>query len=548
MSKSESRWALLWAVVVVGLTCLPYLVAWLLTPDGTQYTALLVNHFDGESYYAKMQQGARGDWLFHLAFTPEPHDGAFIFTLYLALGHLSAALGLPLPLTYHLARVAAGIFMLLVAYHFIARFFDLVRTRRAAFLLLAFSAGLGWLLAPLGIITADLWVAEGFTFLSILVNPHFPLAIGLMLLIFVQVLGLGSAPSPPTGTGAGFFASLRMTGVRPAVGCGVCSLALAVVQPFAVPIVLAILAVYLAALAVQNRRLPWQEILLAGIVAVAAAPVMIYDLYVYRTNPALAAWSAQNLTASLPPWNYALGYGLILSLAVAGIPTALRPRPDGQDRRRRPADLLIMAWIGSAVVLLYLPFALQRRFITGLHVPLVLLAAMGLEQVVWPRVRAQRRALVTGLIVGLSAVTIVFVPLIAVAGVAQGQPPLVMSSGEAAAWSWLKANSSWTDTVLAPADSGEFVPAWAGNRVVYGHPFETIEAEAKEAEVARFYSPEATVTERRAVLDRHGVRYVFLGPGDLAARDRLDAEAAALGLVPAWTGGDAILYRVEAKP
>ena len=534
MSRRESRWALLWAVVVVGLTCLPYLVAWQLAPDGTQYTGLLVNHFDGESYYAKMQQGARGDWLFHLAFTPEPHDEALIFTFYLALGHLSALLGLPLPLTYHLARVAAGILMLVVAYRFIARCFEQARTRRAAFLLLAFSAGLGWLLAPLGIITADLWVAEGFTFLSILANPHFPLAIGLMLLILLQALDASS--SPPTAA------------VWPPIRSALFSLALAVVQPFAVPIVLAVLGVYLVALAWQKRRLPWREIILTGAVALAAAPVMVYDIYVYRTNPALAAWSAQNLTASLPLWNYALGYGVVLILAIAGIPTALRSQPGGQDKRRRPADLLLLCWVGSAAVLLYLPFALQRRFITGLHVPLVMLAAMGLEQAVWPRVRARRRALVTGLIVGLSALTMVFVPLVAVSGVAQGNPPLVMTSGEAAAWSWLKANTSWTDTVLAPAGSGGFIPAWAGNRVVYGHPFETIDAETKEAEVARFYGPEGTTAERRALLDRYDVQYVFVDDRDAGARGRLDVDAAALGLVPAWTGGDAILYRVEARP
>ena len=525
MSRSESRWALLWTIVVVGLTCLPYLAAWRLTPDGTQYTGLLVNHFDGESYYAKMQQGARGDWLFHLAFTSEPHEGALIFTFYLALGHLASALGLPLPLTYHLARIAAGVLMLLVAYRFIARCFDQARTRRAAFLLLAFSAGLGWLLAPLGITTADLWVAEGFTFLSVLVNPHFPLAISFMLLILLEVLGASDSPLPAA--------------VWPAIRSAIFGLVLAVVQPFAVPVVLAVLAVYLIILAARGRRLPWLPLLVAGAAALAAAPVMIYDLYVYRANPALAAWSAQNLTTSLPPWNYALGYGLILILAIAGIPTAVR--------RRRPTDLLLLSWIGSAAVLLYLPFALQRRFIIGLHVPLALLAAMGLEQAVWPRVRARRRALVTGLIIGPSALTMVFVPLVAVAGLAQGQSPLVMSFGEAAAWSWLKANTSWTDTVLAPVDSGEFVPAWAGNRVVYGHPFETIDAKIKEAEVVHFYGPEATQAERRALLDRYDVRYVFEA-GDPAARNRLDADAAALGLIPVWAGGGAILYRVEVQP
>ncbi len=122
MSRNESRWALLWAVVVVGLTCLPYVAAWWLAPDGTQYTGLLVNPLDGETYFAKMQQGARGDWLFHLPFTPEPHQGAFVNTFYLVLGHLSALLRLPVPLVYHLARAIAGLFLLLVAYRFIAAF------------------------------------------------------------------------------------------------------------------------------------------------------------------------------------------------------------------------------------------------------------------------------------------------------------------------------------------------------------------------------------------------------------------------------------------
>jgi len=530
MSKRESLWVLLWAVVIVGLTCLPYLVAWQLAPTSTQFTGLLINHFDGESYYAKMQQGARGDWLFHLAFTPEAHDGAFIFTFYLALGHLAALSGLPIPLVYHLARAVAGLFFLWVAYRFIARFFDHLPTRRAAFLFLGFSSGFGWLLAPFGITTADFWVAEGFTFLSILANPHFPLAIGLMLILFLSVLDLPSpaSPAPAAGTERRLNLLLRL------LGCAALGLLLAVVQPFAVPIVLVVLAVYLGLLALRNRRRPWSGILVAGAAMTGASPVMIYDLYVYRANPALAAWSAQNLTASLPPWDYALGYGLILLLAVVGVGVAVR--------RRRPTDLFLLAWIGSVLVLLYLPFPLQRRFITGLHVPLTLSAAIALEQVLWPRTR--RRALLTGTLLGLAAITNIFVPLVAVAGVAQGRSPLVMSHDEAAACAWLGEHTAWTDTVLAPPESGQFIPAWAGNRVVYGHPFETIDATTKEAEAAHFFSLGATAAERRAMLNRYGVRYV-LAPDPAMS---LDLNPAGLGLEPVWSGEQATLYRVGETP
>jgi hypothetical protein len=525
MSIRERRWALLWTVVVVGLTCLPYVVAWRVAPADTQYTGLLINHFDGQSYYAKMQQGARGDWLFHLAFTPEPHDGAFVFTFYLALGHLATAVGLPIPVVYHLARIGCGAFMLLVAYRFIARFFERVQSRRAAFLLLGFSAGFGWLLAPLGVTTADLWVAEGFTFLSILANPHFPLAIGLMLLLFLSVLD-GS----PLGV-------RRRQGKRPwarVFGSGLLGLLLAVVQPFAVPIVLVVLGVYLAVLALRDRRLPWARILVAVGGALGAAPVMFYDLVVYQTNPALAAWSAQNLTPSLPPWDYALGYGLVLLLALGGAGIALR--------RRAQTDLFLLSWLGATVVLLYVPFALQRRFITGLHVPLTLLAALGLEGIVWPRISFRRQGLVTGLIAGFAAVTSAFVPLVAVAGVAQGRPPLVMSRDEADACAWLGEHTDWRDTVLAPAESGQFLPAWAGNRVVYGHPFETLDAESKKAEVAGFYSAQAPAAERRALLARYAVRYVLAYPQEA------DLDPAALELVRVWTGENASLYQAVAGP
>jgi hypothetical protein len=526
MSKNEWRWALLWAAAIVGLSSLPYLLAWQLAPEDVQYTGLLINHFDGASYYAKMQQGMRGDWLFHLAFTPEPHNGSFIFTFYLALGNLARVLRLPIPLTYHLARALAGLFLLSVAYRFVASFFRRVPARRAAFLLLGLSAGLGWLFGPLGIITADLWVVEGFTFLSIFANPHFPLAIGMMLLTFLLVLETSPLSREEDNRRFGNLPTRRLAGAF------ILGLLLAVIQPFAIPIVLAVLVVYLAILTWHNRRLPWSEIVITGAAAASAAPIMLYDLYVYRTNPALAAWSAQNLTPSLPPWSYVLGYGLVLLLALIGIWVAAD--------RRNPTDLFLLAWTGTVVILLYVPFALQRRFITGLHVPLSLLAAIALEQVILPRVRPGWRGLAMGLIIGFAALTNLLVPVVSVAGVAQGQPPLVMSQDEADASAWLRENTKWTDTVLAPASAGEFIPAWAGNRVVYGHPFETIEAEAKRAEVDLFFSQQATAPARHALLERYDVRYVLDLETDLNLQD--------LDLLPVWTGREAALFRVERKP
>ena len=524
MSKAERCWALSWALVIVGLACLPYLAVWGLAPEGTQFTGLLVNPLDGASYLAKMRLGAQGAWLFHLTYTPEDHSGALVYPFYLLLGKLAALTRLPIPLVYHLARAAAGLWLLLLAYRFVARCIDTIPARRAAFLLIGLSAGLGWLLVSLGYPAdrlADLWVAEGFTFLSLLVNPHFPLAMALMILVLIIILDIDTDDGQL---------------VRRLAAIALASVSLALVHVLAVPTLLAIIGVYTALRAWQQRRIP-KRLLWAGLVTLGATgPVLLYDTFVFRSNPAMAAWSAQNITKSLAPWDYALGYGLVLLLALAGTRAAWA--------RRRPADVLLLAWPLATVVLIYLPLTMQRRLITGLHVPLAVLAAMGLATTLWPRIRTGR-ALVTGLVIGLTMLTSILVPISAVAGAMQGQQPLVADNDDAAAWDWLREHSVWTDTVLAPAESGALIPAWAGNRVVYGHPFETIDAATKKAEVAQFFSPTATAAERQAVLSRYKVRYVYC-PGATGAA--FSDSAAALGLTLTWSGEQARLYQAGGGP
>jgi len=187
--RHEWGWVCCFSLVVVVIATLPYLVAWWLTPPGKFYTGTLLNPQDGQSYLAKMEQGAAGEWSFTLPYTTEAQQGAPVaYLYYLLLGHISGFLSFPINGVGHAARLLAGWALLLVAYRFIAEFISGVSARRMALAVLAFSSGLGWLLAVLwGLTAPDLWVAESNTFLSILVNPHFPLAETLMLLIFLLV-------------------------------------------------------------------------------------------------------------------------------------------------------------------------------------------------------------------------------------------------------------------------------------------------------------------------------------------------------------------------
>ena len=61
MSPAEWRWAIGAALLVLGLSCIPYGVAWLRQDGAQQFTGFLLSADDGHTYLAKMAQGARGD-------------------------------------------------------------------------------------------------------------------------------------------------------------------------------------------------------------------------------------------------------------------------------------------------------------------------------------------------------------------------------------------------------------------------------------------------------------------------------------------------------
>jgi hypothetical protein len=492
IDRKEWRWALIWASMVVAVTCLPYLYAWHFAPEGLIFSGLLTNPLDGNSYLAKMRLGLEGKWLFHLPFTAEPHDGAFIFTYYLALGHLAQLLGLSLPLIYHLARAVNGWLLLLVIYWYFARLERDLWTRRTAFLLTALSSGLGWLAAPLGLFTLDLWVPEAITFYTILANPHFPLAIALMLV----VTGLVVQPAP----------RMRLTlGVTAGA-----SLLLAVVQPFAVIGLFVVLGSFLLAQLAHQRRIP--RSLLGRILASAlgAVPIIAYDAWVYTANPAFAAWSAQNVTPSPPAWDYILSYSPVLILAILGLWRAVR--------RWTVGDRLSVAWIAAIATLLYAPVPLQRRLVMGLHLPLCFLAAKGLRWLTERRLT--RRGIMTSVTVGLSTLTNLFLLLGSLIAVRRGDPRLFLYHDEIPALTWLRDHAPVEAVVLAAPETGLLIPAWAGQRVIYGHPFETIRAGERKSLVRDFF---ASPTGSEELLSSFTVDYVFFGPREQAMGDWVES-------------------------
>ena len=503
ITSIERRWLLRRSIGVLVLASLPYLAGLFFAAPDRVFSGLQVNPLDGVSYLAKMQIGAHGDWLFSLRFTAESSTGVFLFTYFIALGQVARVLGLPLIVIFHAARILGGLALLWSIYALLARVVQPIDLRRRTWWLIALSSGLGWLALLLGrTSTSDYAIPESNTFYSLLANAHFALAMALMIALFI-----------------GLLEAQRVT-ARRILALSAASLVLAVIQPFAPVAMFVIMGGTLLLMWRRDRAWPRPQFVTALIVGAITTPLLIYLYAATQLDAVLSGWSAQNQTPSPAIIDYVLGYGLLIVLAIPAARTAWR--------RRSTWDLLLLAWIVITLPLLYAPFPLQRRWSLGLHVPIGLLAAVGLSQLargVW-----LQRA-----IFAATLPTSIMIVIVLIAGAASRSPSIYLSADEFAALTWLHDHAQFDDVVLASPEMGAFVPAFAGQRVVYGHPFETVDADRKKQLVADF------LAGRRADALR-GVKYVLLGPRERALGA---VNVSALPLTEVYQAGGVRIYALR---
>jgi len=505
----ERKRTLLLVGLVLLLVTLPYLVAAMQSDSSAVFGGFLVNPLDGHSYLAKMMEGANGAWRFTLPYTAQPGEGVYLFTFYLFLGHLARWIGLPLIWVFHLARVLSTVLLVGVARRFFSELIFPGSPRQAwiAALLAMIGSGLGWIAAFAGAFTADFWVAEAYPFLSAYTNPHFPLGIALLLAIFLVLHRPLTAPR---------YAALFFLG-----------LALAVILPFGLVIAGVVCLLIFAWHSLEMRSLvTWKYVaLFAG-----GFPVVLYQFWVTQNHPALAAWNAQNLTLTPPAWDIGLSFSPALLLAIVGLPAAWR-------ERRAPGMRLLLTWFVAGLVLAYLPISLQRRFLLAFYLPTAGLAVIGLFELL----RKPRLGWLLSLLFVFSVPTNAMVLASGIFGSLERQPELFRSADSMAAMEWIEANTKSDALVLAGPDTGLYIPALTGRRVLYGHPYESANAAAEKALVTGFFSGD---THSAVVVAGRGVDLIYAGPEENA----LGTWRVPPGFEVVFQQGRVTLYAHEEQP
>ena len=134
VSRDEMRFVLLVSLLALTITSVPYVIGAVTATEDRVFGGFVLALEDCYSYLAKMRQGAEGAWLFHIAYTPEPHMGTLFFPFHLLLGKIAALLPggdltTRMVWVYHAARWVFGIGLLLTVYRFLAEFAERVFVR-----------------------------------------------------------------------------------------------------------------------------------------------------------------------------------------------------------------------------------------------------------------------------------------------------------------------------------------------------------------------------------------------------------------------------------
>lgn len=526
LSPQERRWALIFAAVVVFVTCIPYLYAAAIKPAGTTFGGFMYNPDDQCVYLSWVRQAAEGRFFIENKFTSE-EQRPLLFNLFsLPIGWFARVAHVSLPFVLHIARVGASFGLLVLVYRFLALFLWHVQTRRIAFVLIATSSGLGWTMWQTHGHTGpiDVWQPEAITFLSMYTNALFVVSLVLMVGTFYLAI-----------------LAWRARSLRLAAWAGIVAFVLTNVHSYDIVTVWATLGLALILDCAKVSPEETQQATSVGdlwgrakdglrgfpkafaatwrypaMVIAVSAPMAAYQYWVARADPVFSSRSAQ-FTESGEFTMTVMGFGIPLFLALFSVMLALLGT--------RKNNLFLVAWMAAGIVLAHLanPFAaqseplipFQRKLLMGVHIPICMLAAYTLIQFKF----FQNKRAFLGIAFGLIAVTapsnVAFMVRdgsFAASGIASTGAHLVyVPADELTVMSWLEKHTDHRERVLChPWTLGCRIPYESGNSVYVGHWSETIDFAEKFRLARQFFTGPASEPWRNQFLADAGCHYVVM--------------------------------------
>ena len=309
VTRREIALVLAWALVVAGLTALPYVWAVQRAPAQMQFQGFIWGVDEGNVYLAWTRQAAEGRVLLRNQYTTLPQNARFFNVFLLALGRITALTGQHPAIIFHAARLVGGVALLASIYLLAAFVTRSVAARWATLCLASLGSGLGWLAAmwaqsrpeylPPPLTPPDYapppphaWqvMPEAVTFLSLLLNPLFVWSMALMCLVLLA---------------AAVTVERRSLGW--AALAGVLLLAVGNVHTYDVFVLDAAIGVYFLLMVLMGRAQLGQAALRFAVIFAIGLPAPLWAWWTARVDPSYLQ-KIMTKTLSPPPLRHAGSY------------------------------------------------------------------------------------------------------------------------------------------------------------------------------------------------------------------------------------------------
>jgi hypothetical protein len=150
----------------------------------------------------------------------------------------------------------------------------------------------------------------------------------------------------------------------------------------------------------------------------------------------------------------------------------------------------------------------------GMIIPVAYFATRAIEDVWLPRIGRRWRPVAACIffpLIAVSQIMMLFLPVLpAITGSPQDVQGVFLERDYVGAFDWVEARSQQSDVILAAPLVSAWVPGWVGARVVYGHPYETLDADNKRQQVESWFNGSAA--DCSALIGQYNVRFVIYGP------------------------------------
>lgn len=200
--------------------------------------------------------------------------------------------------------------------------------------------------------------------------------------------------------------------------------------------------------------------------------------------------------------------------------------------KRKRADLLSLAtWIMAAfsclIIFKFIPYQSELRFIqTANHIPLAILTIYFLSEMI----KTYKNTVIKIILYGYISLIIIFGLVQTIYSIkdqtlfiyhkAVATLPLVPYPSQVMypltdfynALKWLEKNTDRKEVVLSEITAGNYIPAYSGNFVYFGHFGETPHHQQRWQNIKLFFSGNLTGKDASDFLIKENISYIFYGP------------------------------------